>query len=147
MTAMGAQEVSLINCTQDDLYVEVGTALVLLTRQSAPNAVAATRTSSPLLVRTSEGGTGVVIETFSGAAVTLNCPERKNGTLYVVTPDVLAQFPHRDDFVAVSAYRFGEIPVEGDTAETTQIIVIDRLMNSLAVAEPDSVNFVGTLTS
>ena len=143
MLERGTSDVTLVNCTQDDLYVMVGDALVLLPVRPAPNAVAATRTSSPLLVATKEGSAGVILETGEGSAVTLNAPEEAPQTLYVVTPEVLAQFPHRSDFVAVAAYKYGALQSAGDEAADQQVVVLTRLMTSLAVASPHSVNFTG----
>lgn len=137
------EDVSLVNCTQDDLYLMVGDVLVLLPVQPSPNAVSATRTSQPLLVNTKEGAAGVILESGEGSAVTLNSPEEKAGVLYVVTPEVLAQFPHRKDFVAVAAYKYGTLKAADPEADGDQVLVLTRLMTSLAVASPNSVNFTG----
>lgn len=143
MLERASDDVTLVNCTQDDLYVTVGNALVLLPVQPAPNAVAATRTAQPLLASTKEGAAGVILEVGDGDAVTLNAPEEKPGTLYVVTPEVLAQFPHRRDFVAVAAYKYGTLAAGTPEGQEQQVVVLTRLMASLAVASPNSVNFTG----
>lgn len=146
MTSTGSTEMTLINCTQDDLYLQVGNTVVLMPNQAAPNAVSAYRDNSPLIVATKEGTTGLVLETGSGDAVTVNCPVRQENTYFVVTPEVLAQFPHRDDFVAVAAYKLADLPAGADDVEPKQVVVLTRLTNRLAVATPTSVNFVGSVS-
>lgn len=125
---------TLINCTEDDLYVQAGNSLVKLQVQQPPQAVHATTMRDTLIVATGSGSSTLILENHGSEAVTFRVPEKTDKVRYLVSPEVLASFPHRADFLAVSGYRMVDSEVEGEPSK----VVVTKVSSQLPVASADS---------
>ena len=125
---------TLINCTDDDLYVQSGNSLVKLQTQQSPQAVHATTMRDTLIVATGSGSSTLILENHGREAVTFRVPEKADKVRYLVSPEVLASFPHRSDFLAVSGYRMVDAEVEGEPSK----VVVTKVSSRLPIASMDS---------
>jgi hypothetical protein len=105
----------LVNVTGRPVFVSVDGKLVRLAEAPVPRAVEMTAKApaSPLVVRVGghEAVPGdavleeVTLEEVAVVAPLVLAPPVTEGVLWLVTAEVLAQFPHRADFVRPVAYR------------------------------------------
>lgn len=86
-----------------------------------------------------KGTTTLQLDGADSPSFIINDPERIDGVLYLVEPDILSAFPHREDFVAPSRYTFaGDLFMgkwDRDNADGISDAEIDKLMPLMSVTK------------
>ena len=103
------RDVVLVNASRETLHVLEGKRVSKLLRVPEPEAILAPGKTVRGVLRDAKGGLYDWVEEHEVPMVT-NVPPRIDKVLYIVEPEVLGQFPHREDFVSVAMYTL--YPVE-----------------------------------
>jgi hypothetical protein len=127
----------LINCTDHDVYVRIGTDLVALLRLPEPRIIVSPSDARDVKVVVSHDGTEPAdIHWYDSQTPlgTSNIPMPVPGTWYLVSETVLRRFPSREDFVTAAEWHIDAEEFFGDSGQ--QKYILGGITRSVDPKEP-----------
>lgn len=97
------RDVVLVNASRETLHVLEGKRVRKLPRIPEPEAIMSPKTTVRGALRDAKGSLYDWVDEHEVLMVS-TVPQQLDKVLYIVEPEVLGQFPHREDFVSVAMY-------------------------------------------
>ena len=143
------QPVLLINASREKVHVRVGGRRRKLRRIGEPCLLSVPDTEGctawPVLARSGRAAHAAEIWMYGESAFlgTLHEPEVVEGVCYLVEPEVLAEFPHRTDFVTAAMWQLDERSLKrrkgrGKDRIKVRSILVGVTRSPLVVGGPDT---------